>query len=276
MANTTTEIYSVDGVELNTYAWNLSTLTGRMGTSPVVGENRTIVGRPGTSWQRKEFGERIETWAMWVAGCDDDGVIPTLFSERAGYNKNLDDLKRVFGVRHRELELQKILEFPDGPVTYTGKGEVIDVIEPSMIAYNTVAAFTVTMLMCDPFWYLPEEIEVITGAGVVLNNPGTAIAQKLSIKFTGPLTFPRLTNTTLGVMVRLNRTLGVGEEVTLDTDLFTAVTETSNNAISSVFQYGSDWWMELIPGNNTLTLDNSNGGALGAGSVTLTYLPPSI
>lgn len=276
MTLTTLETYSVDGVELNTYAWNLRTLSGRSGTPPVIGENRQVVGRSGRSWQRKDYDERTETWAMWVLGCDEDGEFPVEHSTRAQFNANLEALKLLFGVRHRQLALEKKLLLPDGLSTRTALGEVIDVIDPDMVAGGTRATFSVSMRLADPFWYLPEETLTIDSTGATLIHPGTAIAQRMVITFTGPLTFPRLTNTTTGVSVRLNRSIDAGVSVELDTDLFTAVDSAENNLIASVFQYGSDWWMELLPGENELTLENSNGGSVGAGSVTVTYRPPTL
>ena len=276
MTLTTVEVYTVDGVDLNTYAWNLQTLTGRQSTPPVVGENRQVVGRPGASWERKDFGERVETWAMWVLGCDEDGMFPVEHSRRAQFNANLDALKRLFGVRHRQLSLTKRLQFPEGLRTYTALGEVVDVIEPQTVAGGTRATLSVSMKLADPFWYLPEEVAVIDSAGATVDNPGSAVAQKMLLSFEGPLTFPKLTNETTGVSVRLNRSIDSGVTVELDTDLFTAVDNSDQNLIASVFQYGSDWWMELLPGENVLTLTNSNGGSVGAGTVTVSYLPPNL
>lgn len=276
MTLTTTELYTVDGVDLNTLAYNIRTLSGRTGTPPVIGEDRQVVGRPGSSWQRKDYGPRQETLAMWVLGCDVDGEFPTTHSRRAEFNQNLDILKRLFGVRHRQLALEKSVEFPDGLRTYTALGEVVDVIDPETMAGGTRATFSVGMLLADPFWYLPEEEDTIDAAGATITNPGSAVAQKMQIVFEGPLTFPRLTNVDLGVEVRLGRSLTLGQSVTLDTDRFTAVDQGGVNSIAVVSQFGADWWMELAPGPNDMTLTNSNGGAVGAGSVTVTYSPPTI
>ena len=276
MTLTTTELYIVDGLELNTYAYNIRTLSGRESTPPVVGENREVVGRAGASWQRKDYGPRQEAWAMWVLGCDVDGGFPSTHSRRAEFNENLEQLKRVFGVRHRQLVLEKRKEFPDGLRTYSALGEVVDVIDPETMAGGTRATFSVGMLLADPFWYLPTESATFDSAGATVTNPGTAIAQKMTIVFTGPLTFPRLTNTVNEVEVRLGRSLTAGQSVILDTDRFTAVDQGGVNSIGSVSQFGSDWWMELHPGPNPLELTNSNGGPVGAGTVTVTYSPPTI
>lgn len=273
---TTVEELLVDGQLLNTYAYNLATWSGRSGAPPVVGENRPVVGRSGAAWRRKDFGERTELWSMWVLGCEDDGTFPVEHSVRAQFNANLDHLKRIFGVRHRELALTRKLLMPSGLVTQSALGEVVNALDPETMAGATRATFSVEVRLADPFWYGEVVSATVDSTGETVTNPGTAMAQKMQLVFTGPLTFPRLTNTEIGVEVRLNRSLSSGQTVTLDTDLFTAVTNTSGNAIADVLQFGSDWWMELLPGENDLTLDNWQGGAVGAGSVTVSFLPPHI
>ena len=271
---TTVEELLVDGELLNTYAYNLTTWSGRSGTPPIVGENRQVVGRPGSSWQRKDFGERIEMWSMWVLGCDEDGLFPVEHSRRAQFNANLDALKRLFGVRHRELALTRKLLMPSGLVTHTASGEVVNALDPQTMAGATRATFSVEMRLADPFWYGEVVNATVDSTGAEVTNPGTTMAQKMQLVFTGPLTFPRLVNTDIGVEVRLNRSLTGGQTVTLDTDLFTAVTNTSDNAIADVLQFGSDWWMELLPGANSMALNNWTGGAVGSGSVAVSFLPP--
>ena len=273
MTVTTQETYTVDGTVLNTLAYNLSTLTGRVLTADVRGENRQIPFRRGATWVPKEYGELTETWVMWVVGADVDGLVPAA-GVRAQFNQNLDSLKRLFGVRHRLLSLQKQVLLPSGLVTLSAEGECVGSLDPTVQAGGSRAVFTADLNIPDGCWYGPAEQDVIDSGGAVVTNPGSMLARKMTITLDGPLSNPKLTNTTLGIDVRWEGDLAGGEQIVLDVDAFTAVRDGSENVVSEVVHNGSYYWCELVPGVNTFTLENHNGGAVGAGTATIDYEPP--
>lgn len=273
MTVTTEETYKVDGIDLTTLAWNITSLGGRSGTPEVRGENTEIPYRPGTVWQEKMWGERVETLVMWVLGCDEDGAFPVEHSRRAQFNANLRSLKRLFLVRHRLLDLEKVVVYPEGPLTLTAQAECVDPWDPTTVAGGTRATFSVDLRFPDPFWYGPEIEETVTSEGLTIDSPGDTLARKMEIELEGPLSYPRLTNATIGVWVRYNGVIAEGESVILNTDDFTA-THDDANVIQNVQHAGSEWWMALLDGTNSMTLDNWNGGSVGAGSAIVRYRPP--
>lgn len=273
MTETTAETWTVDGTVLNTYAWNIRTLSDRSGLPPRRGDNESIPYRPGRLWVPKMFDQRTVPLQMWIAGCDDDGLVPTAHSSRAQFNENEDALLRLFGVTHREVEIVRVKDMPDGPLTLTGLAECSNTMSPSMMAGGTRATLTVDLVMADPFWYGPEAEQEVTAAGATLEHVGSAPCVDMLIELVGPLLNPRLRNTLTGVEVRYSGAVAGGETVTLDTANFTALLD-GDNVVGNVRHLGAPQWMVLLPGEQALELNNWQGGAVGAGSATITYRPP--
>lgn len=277
MTVTSLEGWRVDGVDLNTYAWNITSFSGRSALPPIRGDNEPIPYRPGQNWVEKMWDQKQESLSMWVLGCDEDGGFPTSHSRRAQFNDNLRQLKRLFGVRHRLLTIEKDVLYPEGLVTLTTEAEQVGILDPQSVAGGTRATFTADLILPDPFWYAPEITETITSAGVQIEMPGDTLARKMQVEFIGPLQNPRLTNATLGVEVRYAGTVPDGYSVTLDTDLFTAIsTPNEQNVIQGVRHSGSLWWMALLNGTNSMLLDNWQGGSVGSGVAEIRYRPPNI
>ena len=266
------EDFKVDGVSLKTLAFNIETRSGWDGLPPKRGDNQEVPYRPGQVWQPKEWDQRVLPLKMWVIGCNEDGTLPTVESRRARYNSNLQKLRKLFATRHRELALERTLDLPGGAVVTTGLGEVMSTMDSTTVAGATRGTFTVDMQMADPLWYGAQVTESVTSAGLTIVNVGEDIAAKMTISLIGPLVYPRLKNTTNGIDVRFNGTISGGQTVVLDTDAFTALNGVTN-VIGNIRHAGSPWWMKLMPGNNAMTLDNWQGGAVGAGSVSVVYKP---
>lgn len=277
--STTAEEYTADGAVLNTYAFNISTWTGRGGIPPVTGENLNVGQRPGAVWVPKEFGQREETWAMWALGCNEDGSFPADHSRRAQFNANMDKLRRIFGKRRSQIEVTRKLWLPtDGGeelVEQHALAECVSTLDPTTMAGATRATFSATMRFADPFWYSDDIDYVVTGETPdTVINPGSATAKKIIATLVGPLTFPRIQVAETGSELRLNYVIPSGRTVTVNTDLFTVVDDLNVNLISTVTNSGTPFWIELDPGVSTVTVDNHMGGALGAGTVELTVSPP--
>lgn len=277
MTVTTTETVSVDGVVLNTLGYNLTTLTGRSGIPPRRGENVEVAYRQGRYWVAKSFDQRQETWSMFIVGADVNGLVPAQ-GARAQFNENLRLLKGMFGVRQRLLTLEKKLELVSGLVTLSAAAECVNTLDPSSMAGGTRAVFSADLVFPDPFWYRPQIIESIGSAGATVTHPGNVEATKMTIRFIGPLTNPQLTNTTRSpeVWVSYAGSVLAGQTIEIDTEAFTAVLGGGVNLVGNIRHEGSVWWMELLPGANVMTLTNSAGGALGAGTVEIEYQPPEL
>jgi hypothetical protein len=274
MTNTTEEYWDVDGTSLNTYAWNIETLGGRLNVPILRGEDITVPYNPGEVWRQKMPGSRVLSLAMWVKDATSAGVEPTVAEDhRPLFNENWDALVRLFFVRTRQLVLTRRQEFDDGYLVSTALAEIAGDMAATMEG-RMVAKFVVDLKLADPYFYAPETTTPIAaGAGsVAINNPGHDGVVKMNIRFNGPLVNPVLVNTATDpdVSVTYNGTLALGEHVDLDTGFFQATFQDIDNVIANVEHDGSRRWMELVRGLNTLELTADSG----AGSVDLTFSAP--
>ena len=314
MANPSTvgEDFTVNGVSLSTYAYNVWTLAGREQVPPVVGDNTGVPYKNGTFWVPKSFGQRMITLGMWVNGCDVNGhFAPTRTGRRAQFNSNLRALKRLFAPRTTPivsgtiyvdsppLTLTRTLQFATGPETHTARGDAYNPssgglsaggggmgtdqwdLTPVTIDYGT---FSIDIVMHDPWWYGAQQsltISVSVSPNGVITNPGDVFNDHPVITMTGPLTNPRLSNSLaqapIGgapyVQLWYNGTIAAGTTVTIDCGAFTAFDQAGNSVIGNIAHTGSYFWMMLLPGVNNMAVDNQAGGSVGTGSVGITYSP---
>lgn len=271
--STTTEFWDVNGTSLHTLAWNIETLNGRQRVPQYRGDDQRVPFRPGAIWRPKQPDSRTLTLAMWVLGCNTDGSAPA-GSARAKFNDNREQLIKLFFDPTAQLSLTKRWQtISSGLKSATALAELVSDMDATMLGIDG-AQFAVDLRLADPYFYgvtsSPAALAVSVGA--VVNNPGVAPVQKMTIVFNGGLTNPRLTNTTTGVWVQYTGVIAGGASVTLNTDLFTAVTNTSVNVIGAITHQGARNWLPLKVGNNTLTLTASAG----TGTCSVSFQPPYI
>jgi Phage tail protein len=272
--STVGEDFLVDGTSLMTYAYAISTLAGREKLPPKVGENIRIPYRNGRIWKPKTYDQQVITLGMWIRDRDVNNV-RTAGETRGQFNSNLRALKRLFAPTGRQLALTRVLVFATGTETHTALGEASSQMDlsPVTIRYGT---FTVDITMADPWWYGPGTSNPVTSSGATINNPGDVEATNMVVTLNGPLTNPRLSNSSLSPAVTLSYTGTIlsGQFVTLDCNGFTAFDSSGNSVIGNVSHGGSLRWMLIEPGNNTMSLDNGSGGSPGTGNATIVYSPP--
>jgi hypothetical protein len=193
----------VNGVDLNTLAYNISTRTGRSRTPPRRGKNVQIASQHGdVQVPGKKYAGNSLVLPMWVIGADEDGNVPRDGSMRALMHHNLDRLLRIFGAPVVEL----LDPMPDGTVRRI-TGEVLDIIDPDIQAGGTRAQFSVTVQTWSAFW---EDTSVVSAAkvgtgvwDVVAFEGATADMDDCIVEFIGPCTNPRLTSPS-GIYVAYN------------------------------------------------------------------------
>lgn len=273
---TTEEYWDIDGTALNTLAWNIETLSGRISVPQLRGENIAVPYRAGRVWRPKTPDSRIISLAMYVLGCDADGRVPeTGTTRRAEFNQNMDALQRLYYRSDRQLQLTKRWRMDSGLLSAVALAEPASEMQVAMMG-RFGGRMVLDLLLADPFFYgtqLNPTIAKDTPTNVL--NAGHERVTKMTIRFNGPLTNPVLTNSTPtpDIAVSYTGVIGGGEWVELDTDLFTAVDDGAANVIAGVDHDGSLHWMELLAGvNNSLTLTASSG----SGNVTVTYKPPYV
>lgn len=282
MANNTDEYWSIDGVSLHQFGWSVATVGGsRYDLPPRRGDNITLAYMPGQRHRPKLPDSRIINLIMWVTGTDPATGNPT-GNPRLAWNDNWDTLRRlVWRPNGAQVELTRRWELTvNGTPTIvqaSAMAEVHDTMSPTMTGRHR-ADFTMTLLLADPYFYgTQQEYTIDVDDSVTVNNPGHDIAgyNHCEITFVGPLTDPKLTNTTASpdVWVRFNGTIADGDSVRLDVANFTATSVSDEtNHIGKISYSGSKFWTALLPGSNNLAFDASDG----TGSAIVRFRPPYV
>lgn len=261
MTLTTPETLSVNGVILNTLAYNIESLTGRLKVPKFRTGNLEVAGRHGSIRSRqKKYEQNQLILPMWVRGCDVDGYVPSSGSKRIEFFKNLDTLTRTFSSFGTAGLLDIRHTLPDGTVRQCF-GEVVESIDFSTQGRNPLGKFSVALDIPDPFW------QDVTGVAPVVSTPtsptlgtlttlagGTAPIEDATFTLTGPMTNPKVeayyNNAPLPVPVWFQYlgAIGAGQSLTVNCSAFTLV-GSGFTANYNIFSHsGSARWMSLIPG----------------------------
>lgn len=236
---------TANGVDLSTLAYNVESLTGRLSTPPRRGNDVDVPGRHGTIRSPgKKYTAGTVVLPMWVVGSD-DGWFPVGVDNQELLYKNIDTLTRVFGSDTIEL----IHTLPDNS-TRRIVGQVLETIDFTSQAGGTRATFAVTLSTADPFWEDVLDTTAIksgTGTWNVFEFFGaTAPMDDLVIKFTGPCTNPRITNSS-GVYVQYNAVLTGSQTISIDCSNWTLSGVGITPSYSSLVHIGDARWFILEP-----------------------------
>lgn len=259
MTNSTDVYWEVDGVSLQTLAWNIVTWGGdREAPPPVRGSNITVPYVPGQTWTRKTPDSRVITLAMWVVGANEDGSIPTSGSQRALFEKNWHQLRNLLFKPRRQLVLKKRFRIFGDNTVYTGQAlaEYAGGLNPTMNG-EFRAAFTVDLLLADPYFYgdpitlsidpdTPEEEFTILGDDRTMD---------IEFDITGLSKRLRVANETYGVSFDYTNPLPAGQVAHIDVKDFEARHNTAGaNTPAATFidHSGDPFWFFLEPGKNKL------------------------
>ena len=301
MTNTTQTFWSVDGVSLQTYAFNITTLGGdRMAPPPVRGADQEIPYMTGTRWVERTVDARTITLGMWVIGANEDGSAPLTGNRRRQFDKNWAKLRKLLWTPRRQFTLTKKFwvlteDLVAGGVdptplpkdgdfalyTASAKGSYAGGLNPQMNG-PARAVFTVDIRLSDPFFYSEEietEFSINTGSGLpgptqdifVLGDDRTS---NIEIDLEGPLTSAEITNLTeeQDLWVRYASVVPDDETATIRVHNFTATHYPSGTPYktSGYVQHAGDKnWLYLEPGDAQLRLESSAG----TGKATLRYRP---
>lgn len=186
---TTEETLSVDGVVLNTLAYNVKSLAGRLRAPGLRTENILVPGRHGTvRTRRKVYEEGQIVLPLWVRDTDVDGENP----DRETFYANIDKLTKLFRPGSGLLELLHTL--PDGSVrrALVESTEAMDLSTKG----RGLADFSVALRVPSVFWedQLPVSQDLTvphTGPVGVLTGMTAPIDDSV-ITITGPITAPRV------------------------------------------------------------------------------------
>lgn len=265
--NTTPEYWEVDGISLQTYAYNISTWGDtRQEPPPLRGDNITVPHATGATWVPKVPDSRTITLQMWVSSANPDGSTPPLALQRQNFRENWEELRRLLWNPYRQMLLSKRVRLhtqpgqviiTDGPVIgadangwmeVTAQAQFVGGLTPTMHS-NSMATFTVDLFLADPFFY---------GAHQTVSSGGTVIgdARTEDLNFTlAP--GQQLTNNTANVWCKNNASTSLH----LDTRRFKAMNGSANWS-GAITHSGNPFWMVLDPGPVDL-----------AGGVSVSYAP---
>lgn len=265
MTTTTEEYWDVNGTTLNTLAYNIESLNGRVNVPPFRGEDLTVAYRSGDIWRQKTPGSRTISLGMWVRDADVDGVVPsTDQARRAQLNDNIRALQRLFYSR-TELTLTKRIRTGSGLLTVAASAQLAGQMEYSPAGYG-VGRMVVDLKLADPFFYgsLVTSSNINVGAGFsTINNAGDDYTdRKLTVELYGTLVAPVLTNSTTGAIVSFPTiTVTSPRYLVVDVEGYRAYRDDDSTVsyLSSLAHTGARTFFNLKPGNNSVALTATSG-----------------
>jgi hypothetical protein len=272
MTNSTTEYWDVDGVSLQTLAFDIESAGGdRMAPPELRGNDLVIPHRYGKMWLPKQVDSRIISLDMWVIGCDEDGNPPTGSAIRE-FDENFRKLRQLLWTPGRQFTLTKRF-YVDGVLkTASALGQYAGGLKPNMTGRSR-AAFNVDIELADPYFYSEAEVVNLNTSATPLNVTveGDAATRKIILDVNGPRENVNIRNNTMGIEVELHSDLNTDDVAEIDIDKYTSKTTPDGMAqfksTGSIRHSGDASWLLLQPGVNAIEVTSDTG----IGLVTMTY-----
>lgn len=308
MSNNTPEWWSLQGVDgqevsLHQYGWSVTTVGGsRYDLPPRRGSDMTFAYRPGQVHRRKVPDARPISLLFFMVGWDPaTGNSPP--DQRLQWNDNWDNLRRLV-YRHSLLNDQRVrltrrwfLTAPTFPSSHDGTNvaqgdpgvpapgprllsafawaEMTGNMAPSMTGRYR-SEFQMDFTLSDPYFYgAPVQFTLNPGLPLFVWNDGHDIVGPgyMQVDLQGPLSNITLSNlsTSPDSWVKYNTSIASGETIRLVVNRFSCervLTPTNQNRVQYISNYGSRWWVTLLPGANKLQLTAS-----GSGQAVVTFRP---
>jgi hypothetical protein len=267
------EIWFWNGMPLSTSYYNVATFGGsRFGIPTNRGQDYEVPYRAGQLWRAKYPDERTVTLTMWTDSQMSANQSYPAADPRRAFNDNWQALRAAFFTRgatgsvQGQLQRNWFLTQGGSPamVTSTAMAEIAGSMDPTMNG-RTSAAFSVDLLLSDPYFYGSLVSQAVGTSGGTVTNPAEGVAGEgfASAVNTFTVTVSQaatVTNNTAGVAFAHS---GAGVQswpVTIDVLRYTALDNVGNNVVGGLSHVGSRMWMCLLPGANSISV--SNGTAL--------------
>jgi hypothetical protein len=203
MVNTSRWPVTVDGTRLDTLAYNIRTRQGRDLEAPLSGEDIDTGMRDGNIWvPHKRRGPGRLVLDMWANGTDIDGVIPVDGDDYYKYIKNLDLLKRMFGVTHRLLDVRLQMDAAGTDIRQALSYKSALVTPEMKSGYPYTADLTIELTIPGAFLQSVADANYTSGIGLTAGDKSltaafgaaTAPMRDLWVIVDGPGTNVRLTD----------------------------------------------------------------------------------
>ena len=205
---------SVDGVRLDTLAWNITRIS--RSTAARRSANQQVPGRDGTL---PSLNDDLEAGSfgleMFVMGTDDAGAVPVA-GKRDTLRANLDELVHLFGKRHALLDVRETVT---AGVERRAWAKAEDSIQPDVNTVGSSGMFTVGLTLPYGMW---EDVNTQDWNGTLGAASGTVqevttlrgATERVNdavVLVTGPATNPRVTDQATGAYVELQAALAAGQ-----------------------------------------------------------------
>jgi hypothetical protein len=265
------ETWYFNGLALSQPYWNLTTFGGsRSGAPTLRGSNIEVPYRAGQAQRAKYPDSRTISLTMWMDGSGSAAGWPSA-DARLSFNDNWVALRKAFFTRAAggsvQGQLQRnwwLTQGGPGLVTATAMAEIAGSMDLSMSG-RTGAAFTVDLLLSDPYFYSAQRTQAVTGSGTITANGEGVVGEGFPSPvagFTVALSAAgTVTNTTAGVSFTIAS--GPTFPVTVDLLRGTVTDNAGVNQVSKISHSGSRLWMALQNGANAITVS--------AGTATFTW-----
>lgn len=214
---TTEELFTVNGVVLNTLAKNIDTIAGRLRAPAHRTGNLALPGMHGELWiPNKRYQANTIVLPMWVIGCDDDGAIPTGSTARREFFARVNELVGVFKSPSTLLDVRWTQ--PDGSVRQCW-AESTAVFDFTADAAPT-GRVGVVLTIPGAFWQdVDESTQTFTGPTASVKPTkfvgATAPMEDMVYTFVGPRTNPGITFQD-GSWFQYQAALAAGQTLTVD------------------------------------------------------------
>jgi hypothetical protein len=261
---TNQELWAWNGLALQSSYWNLTTFGGsRSGLPTLRGSNYALAYRAGQSWRPKFPDQRTISLTMWMDGSGSSAGWPATDS-RLAFNNNWQALRQAFFTRGAiSGSIQGMLQrnwyltqsSTNKLVTSTAMAEIAGSMDLTMNG-RFGSAFTVDLLLADPYFYGAQRIQSIPSTGGTIASLGEAVAGEGFASAVSSFTVvcsaaTTVTNVTAGVAFTI--AAGPTFPVTVDVLNGTVMDNAGNNVIAKFTHTGGRLWMGLVTGNNSIT-----------------------
>jgi hypothetical protein len=266
------EAWYWNGLALQAPYWNITTFGGsRSGIPTLRGQDIAMAYRAGQAWRAKYPDERTVSLTMWLDGSGSAAGWPAPDAHLA-FNNNWQQLRQSFFSRGAggsvQGQLQRNWWLTQGGsnklVTSTAMAEIAGSMDLTMNG-RTGAAFTVDLLLADPYFYGATRTQAVSGSGTI-TALGEGVAGEgwpspvstFTVQVSAPCT---VTNSTAGISFTVAS--GPAFPVTIDV-LNGLITDNSGASAAGKFSHtGARLWMGLLSGVNSI--------AVSAGTATFTF-----
>lgn len=260
------ELWYFNGFPLQSSYYNIATFGGsRFGLPTLRGQDYAVPYRAGQSWRAKYPDSRTVTLTMWTDSQMSANQSYPAGDPRRAFNDNWQALRAVFFTRNAQGSVQGqltrnwFLTVGGSPVMVqsTAMAEIAGSMDPTMNG-RLSAAFSVDLLLSDPYFYGGARSQAVTGSGTinalgegVVGEGYASAVNSFTVKITAPCT---VTNSTAGVSFTHSGAGVVSWPVTVDVLRYTATDNAGNNVVGGLSHAGSRMWMALLTGANAIAV----------------------